>query len=286
MTSKTPIKLAHSPDPDDAFMFWALAKDKFDYSPYQFEHILSDIQTLNEKAENKEYEITAISFYAYPFLADKYALLPSGSSMGDNYGPMVVVRSEGRGVRGEDKPLSEMKIAIPGKKTSAYLALQLFEPNLNLENISVEVFDEIPRLVAEGKYDAGLLIHEGQLTYQKEGLKLYVDLGKWWFEKHHLPLPLGGNVVRRDLGEKVMKDLSRILKQSIQMSLDNRKEAVAYALQFGRGLDMDLADQFIGMYVNELTVDYGERGRKALKVFFDEAMERKLIPPVKLEFVD
>ena len=278
---KIPIKLAHSPDPDDAFMFWALAKDKFDYSPYQFTHILSDIQTLNEKAEKGEYEITAISFYAYPFLADKYALLPSGSSMGDNYGPMVVCKQDNL-----SKKLSEMKIAIPGKKTSAYLALQLFEPNLKPENISVEVFDEIPRLVAEGKYDAGLLIHEGQLTYQKEGLKLFVDLGKWWFEKHNLPLPLGGNVVRRDLGEKVMKDLSRILKQSIQMSLDNRKEAVAYALQFGRGLDMDLADQFIGMYVNELTVDYGERGRKALKVFFDEATERKLIPPIELKFVD
>lgn len=262
-------------------MFWALAKNKFDASPYQFEHVLSDIQTLNEKAEKGTYEITAISFYAYPFLADKYALLPSGSSMGDNYGPMVVCRPETM-----SKKLSEMKIAIPGKKTSAYLALQLFEPNLKPENISVEVFDQIPALVAQGKYDAGLLIHEGQLTYEKEGLKLYVDLGKWWFEKHQLPLPLGGNVVRRDLGEKVMKDLSRILKQSIQMSLENRKEAVAYALQFGRGLDLNLADRFIGMYVNELTVDYGERGRKALKVFFEEATARGLIPPTPLEFVE
>jgi len=281
MEKRIPIQLAHSPDPDDAFMFWALAKDKFDYSPYQFTHILSDIQTLNERAEKGQYEITAISFYAYPFLADKYALLPSGSSMGDNYGPMVVCKAGNL-----DKKLSDMKIAIPGKKTSAYLALQLFEPKLKPENVSVEVFDEIPALVAQGKYDAGLLIHEGQLTYQKEGLKLYVDLGKWWFEKHQLPLPLGGNVVRRDLGEKVMKDLSRILKQSIQMSLDNRKEAVAYALQFGRGLDMELADKFIGMYVNELTVDYGERGRQALKVFFAEAAERGLIPPIELAFVD
>ncbi len=275
------IYLAHSPDPDDAFMFWALAKNKFDHSPYEFEHVLSDIQTLNEKAEKGTYEITAISFYAYPFLADKYALLPSGSSMGDNYGPMVVCRSETM-----SKKLSEMKIAIPGKKTSAYLALQLFEPNLKPENISVEVFDQIPALVAQGKYDAGLLIHEGQLTYEKEGLKLYVDLGKWWFEKHRLPLPLGGNVVRRDLGEQTMKDLSRILKQSIQMSLENRPEAVAYALQFGRGLDLNLADRFIGMYVNELTVDYGERGRKALKVFFDEATARGLIPPTELKFVE
>ncbi len=281
MTSKIPIKLAHSPDPDDAFMFWALAKDKFDYSPYKFEHILSDIQTLNEKAGRGEYEITAISFYAYPFLAGKYALLSSGSSMGDNYGPMVVCPE-----KNISKKLSEMKIAIPGKKTSAYLVLQLFEANLKPENISVEVFDQIPSLVAQGKYDAGLLIHEGQLTYPKEGLKLYLDLGKWWFEKHNLPLPLGGNVVRRDLGEKVMKDLSRILKQSIQLSLENRKEAVEYALKFGRGLDLDLADRFIGMYVNELTVDYGERGRKALKVFFDEATERGLIPPVSLEFVE
>lgn len=281
MENKLHIKLAHSPDPDDAFMFWALAKNKIDAGPYEFEHVLSDIQTLNEKAEKGEYEVTAVSFYAYPSLVDKYALLSSGSSMGDNYGPMLVCKAENL-----SKKLSEMKIAIPGKKTSAYLALQLFEPNLNLQNISVEVFDEIPRLVAEGKYDAGLIIHEGQLTYQKEGLRLYVDLGKWWFEKHNLPLPLGGNLVRRDLGAKAMSEISKILKQSIQMSLDHRKEAVAYALQFGRGLDMNLADQFIGMYVNELTVDYGERGRKALKVFFDEAAQRGLIPPVKLEFVD
>ena len=283
------IRLAHSPDPDDAFMFWALAKDKFDYSPFRFEHILSDIQTLNERALEGQYEVTAISFYAFPYVSDKYALLSSGCSMGDNYGPMIICPEKNLG-----KKLSEMKIAIPGKRTSAYLALQMYvspQPPLlrgdtvGILNVSVETFDEIPRLVAEGKYDAGLIIHEGQLTYQKEGLSLYVDLGKWWFEKHQLPLPLGGNVVRRDLGEAAMKELSQILKKSIQMSLDHRAEAVEYALQFGRGLDLNLADRFIGMYVNELTVDYGERGRKALEVFFAEAHEKGLVPKVDLKFV-
>ncbi len=281
MNSKVLIKLAHSPDPDDAFMFWALAKNKFDTGPYAFEHVLSDIQTLNEKAERGEYEITAVSFYAYPFLADKYALLSSGCSMGDNYGPILVCPEKNL-----SKKISEMKIAIPGKKTSAFLALQLFEPSLNSQNIFIESFDEIPSLVAEGKYDAGLLIHEGQLTFKQAGLKLYVDLGKWWFEKHELPLPLGGNVVRRDLGASAMSEISKILKKSIQMSLANRKEAVAYALQFGRGLDMELADRFIGMYVNELTLDYGERGRRALRVFFNEAAQAGLTPELKLEFVD
>ncbi|MBF0491442.1 MAG: ABC transporter substrate-binding protein [Deltaproteobacteria bacterium] len=276
------IHLAHSPDPDDAFMFWALAKNKFDTSPYRFAHILSDIQTLNERAMEGQYEVTAISFYAFPYVSDKYALLSSGCSMGDNYGPMLICPQKNL-----SKKLSEMKIAIPGKKTSAYLALQLYWGGTGgILDVSVEAFDEIPRLVAEGRYDAGLIIHEGQLTYQKEGLSLYVDVGKWWFEKHQLPLPLGANVVRRDLGEAAMKDLSRLLKKSIQLSLEHRQEAVEYALQFGRGLDLNLADRFIGMYVNELTVDYGERGRKALEVFFAEAHQAGLIPKVKLEFVD
>ncbi len=279
--NKKLIHLAHSPDPDDAFMFWALAKNKFDHSPYQFEHVLSDIQTLNERAMEGQYEVTAVSFYAFPYVSDKYALLSSGCSMGDNYGPMIICPEKNLG-----KKLSEMKIAIPGKKTSAFLALQMYASDLDHSKISVETFDEIPRLVAEGKYDAGLIIHEGQLTFKKEGLSLYVDLGVWWFDKHQLPLPLGGNLVRRDLGEAAMKDLSRILKKSIQMSLENREEAVAYALQFGRGLDMGLADKFIGMYVNDLTVDYGERGRKALEVFFGEAHALGLIPKVDLKFVD
>jgi 1,4-dihydroxy-6-naphthoate synthase len=275
---KKKLKLAHSPDPDDAFMFWALAKNKIETGPYEFEHILSDIQTLNEKAKEGAYEITAISFHAYPSVADRYALLASGSSMGDNYGPMVVAREERRG-----RPLSDFTIAIPGKLTTAFLALQLYEPNLKTV---VLPFDQIIEAVAEGKVDAGLIIHEGQLTYAKEGLKVWVDLGKWWFERHQLPLPLGGNVIRRDLGLPAMREIGALLKESIQKSLKHRSEAVKYALEFGRGLDLSLADRFIGMYVNELTVDYGERGRMALRVLFDEAEKMKLLPPVKLEFVE
>lgn len=279
--TKQLIHLAHSPDPDDAFMFWALAKDKFDYSPYQFEHVLSDIQTLNEKAMQGIYEVSAISFYAYPFVANRYALLSSGSSMGDNYGPMIVVPEKNK-----QKALKDLKIAIPGKRTSAYLALQLFDPEIKEKQTTVVPFDEITQQVAEGKFDAGLIIHEGQLTYQNEGLELYVDLGKWWYEKYQLPLPLGGNVVRRDLGVSVMSDLSKILKKSIQLSLENRAEAVEYALAFGRGLNLNLADRFIGMYVNELTVDYGERGRAALKLFMSQAAKAGLIPPTEIQFID
>jgi len=275
---KKKLKLAHSPDPDDAFMFWALAKNKIDSSPYEFEHILSDIQTLNEKAKVGAYEVTAISFHAYPSVADKYALLSCGASMGDKYGPMVVAREERKG-----RPLSEFTIAIPGLLTTAFLALQLYEPQLKTV---VLPFDQILEAVSEGKVDAGLIIHEGQLTYSKMGLKVWVDLGRWWFEKYFLPLPLGGNVIRRDLGRPAMLKIGSILKESIEQSLKHRPEAVKYALQFGRGLDLKLADRFIGMYVNELTVDYGERGRKALDVLFREANKAGLLPPVELDFVE
>ncbi|MFO1520189.1 MAG: MqnA/MqnD/SBP family protein [bacterium] len=274
---KKHLKLAHSPDPDDAFMFWALAKNKIDSGPYEFEHILSDIQTLNERAKEGAYEISAISFYAYPGIADRYALLGCGSSMGDNYGPMVVARGDRKG-----RPLSDFKIAIPGKQTTAYLALQLYEKKLNTVVIP---FDEIIPAVIEGKVDAGLIIHEGQLTYAKAGLQKWVDLGEWWHERHGLPLPLGGNVIRRDLGEKAMSEIAGLLKKSIEAGLEHRDEAVKYALTFGRGLDLGLADRFIGMYVNSLTVDYGERGRKALRVLFDEAEEAGLLPKVSLDFV-
>lgn len=277
MKTKQTLHLAHSPDPDDAFMFWALAKNKID-SPYQFEHILSDIQTLNEKAKQGVYEITAISFHAYPFVSDRYALMSCGSSMGDNYGPMVIAREERK-----NRSLSQTTIAIPGKMTTAYLALQLYEPNLKTVVIP---FDQIVDAVASGEVEAGLIIHEGQLTYQKAGLSKWVDLGEWWFEKHHLPLPLGGNVIRRDLGMPAMKEISQILRKSIQLGLENRKEAVDYALQFGRGLDQNLADRFIGMYVNDLTVDYGERGRKALHLLFEEAAKHRLLPPIEIDFVD
>ncbi len=277
MLNKTNLKLAHSPDPDDAFMFWALAKNKID-SPYQFEHILSDIQTLNEKAKEGVYEITAISFHAYPSVADRYALMSCGSSMGENYGPMVIAREERKG-----RSLSDVTIAIPGKMTTAYLALQLYEPNLKTV---VVPFDQIIEVVASGEVDAGLIIHEGQLTYQKAGLSKWIDLGEWWFEKYQLPLPLGGNVIRRDLGMPAMKEISKILRKSIQLGLENRKEAVDYALQFGRGLDQKLADRFIGMYVNDLTVDYGEKGKRALHLLFEEAARKKLLPPIEIDFVD
>ncbi len=272
------LKLAHSPDPDDAFMFWALAKGKIQTGPYRFEHILSDIQTLNEKAKEGAYEITAISFHAYPFVSDRYALLPSGSSMGDNYGPMVV----GREPMGK-RLWSDVSIAIPGKMTTAYLALKLYYPHLNTV---VMPFDQILNAVEKGEVDAGLIIHEGQLTYAHGGLQKWVDLGEWWYAKHQLPLPLGGNAIRRDLGKEVMREVGALLKESIQMSLAHRAEAVEYALQFGRGLDLNLADRFIGMYVNELTVDYGERGRRAVKVLFDEAHSAGLLPEVHVDFVD
>src|SRR4030095_3632999 len=217
MPKKQLLRLAHSPDPDDAFMFWALAKGKIDTGPYEFEHILSDIQTLNEKAEQGAYEISAISFHAYPSVADRYALLACGSSMGENYGPMVVAREELKG-----RSLSEFKIAIPGKRTTAFLALQLYEPNLKTVVIP---FDQIIETVGRGEVDAGLIIHEGQLTYAQAGLKKWVDLGEWWMEKHGLPLPLGGNVIRRDLGADAMRRIAALLKESIQMSLAHRDEA-------------------------------------------------------------
>src|SRR5262245_43173893 len=218
------LRLAHSPDPDDAFMFWALAKGKIDTEAYEFEHILSDIQTLNEKAKEGLYEVSAISFHAYPFVADRYALLACGASMGENYGPMVVAREERRG-----RPLSEFKIALPGKMTTAYLALQLYEPSLSARggsasggNTVVLPFDRIIEAVVEREVDAGLIIHEGQLTYAHAGLKKWVDLGEWWQECHNLPLPLGGNVIRRDLGLDSMKEIAALLKESIQISLQNR----------------------------------------------------------------
>ncbi len=278
MQTKKLLHLAHSPDPDDAFMFWALAKGKIDTGPYQFEHILSDIQTLNEKAKQGVYEISAISFYAYPQVCDRYALMACGSSMGDNYGPMVVSKQERKG-----RALSEFTIAIPGKLTTAFLALQLYEPHLKTVVIP---FDQIIEAVAEGRVDAGLIIHEGQLTYEKSGLHSWIDLGQWWFEKHRLPLPLGGNVIRRDLGAKTMSEVAKILKESIRLSLENRPEAVKYALQFGRGLDLSLADQFIGMYVNSLTLDYGDRGKQALKTLFSEAQKARLLPSITLDFIE
>lgn len=268
--TKKHLTLGHSPDPDDAFMFYALAKDKIDTRGYTFEHILQDIQTLNERATREELDITAVSIHAFAYIADKYALLASGASMGENYGPMVVAR--------EAIPLSELNrttIAIPGTMTSAFLELKLA---IGEFPFTVVPFDEIIPAVADGRHAAGLIIHEGQLTYAQAGLTKIIDLGEWWQARYDLPLPLGGNVVRRALGEETIRDVAAILKESIQYGLDHRHEAVEYALQWARDMGHDLADEFVGMYVNELTVDYGERGRKAVNLLLELAAEKRIIP--------
>ena len=269
---KKVIRVAHSPDSDDAFMFYAINQNKIDTKNYQFIDILSDIETLNKEALKGTYEVSAISIHAFPYVADKYALLSSGASMGDNYGPMIVSKEEI-----SPNELKNKKIAVPGTLTSAFLALSLYLET-NKFNYEVINFDEIIPAVKEGKYDAGLIIHEGQLTYKDEGLKCIVDLGKWWYERTDgLPLPLGGNVIRKDLGEKVIKEISQILRESIKYSLEHREEAVEYALKYARGMDKNKADKFIGMYVNDLTIDYGERGRKAVELFLKEAYEKGFI---------
>lgn len=279
------IRLAHSPDPDDAFMFYGLSCGAVDPGRYRFEHILEDIQTLNERAMRGEYEMSAISLHAYPYVADQYALTACGCSMGDNYGPMVVARSPL--TIGE---LQGRTIAVPGLMTTAYLALQLLlgpgrgSPAATRQQFAftpeVLYFDQIPAAVRDGKFDAGLIIHEGQLTYEKDGLHLVVDLGRWWMEKTDLPLPLGGNVVRRDLGEAVCREITRIMKASIEYSLAHRQEAVRYALRFGRGLDEALADRFVGMYVNKWTLDYGPRGRTAVQRLLQEGAGAGIVPAI------
>lgn len=277
------LTLGHSPDPDDAFMFYALAKHLLPSPGYEFEHILQDIQTLNERATRAELDITAISIHAYAYVLKDYALLRSGASMGDNYGPMIVGKK-----KFTREELRSRKIAVPGLMTSAFLALQLFlgVPKEKLDYIVVP-FDQIFEAVARGDAEAGLIIHEGQLTYAGEGLVLSADLGQWWFtETGGLPLPLGGNAVKKALGKKTITELSDILYASIKYGLDHRAAGVEHALPLGRGLDRELADKFIGMYVNELTLDYGERGKKGVREFLDRAHHAGLIPePVELEFV-
>uniref|UniRef100_A0A7C2NVR4 1,4-dihydroxy-6-naphtoate synthase n=1 Tax=Schlesneria paludicola TaxID=360056 RepID=A0A7C2NVR4_9PLAN len=272
------IHVGHSPDPDDAFMFHALANDKIDTGPYRFTHELQDIETLNRRALKGELELTAVSLHGYAYLTDKYALCACGCSMGDNYGPMVVAKQPAAlgDFRGK-------RIAIPGTLTTAYLALRLALPEF--EPV-VYPFDEILNVTQAGKVDAGLIIHEGQLTYQNQGLHLITDLGQWWLKDTGLPLPLGGNAIRRDLGEPAMRDVTRLLKQSIQYALDHRAEALAYALQFGRDLDRSQADKFVGMYVNDWTLDFGDRGREAVRTLLQRAYDAKIIPqPVQLEFI-
>ena len=271
------ITVAHSPDSDDAFMFYGLASGKVPTNGIQVEHLLSDIETLNRAAFEGKYEVTAVSFHAYAHLTDKYLLLPHGSSMGDRYGPIVVARNDGpSSTRG-------ITVAVPGTLTTAFLTLRLYDPDVQYVVMN---FDHIQDAVRRGEVDAGLLIHEGQLTYQDEGLKKIVDLGEWWADRTGgLPLPLGGNIIRRDLGPETIAKLSRLLHESIAYGLEHRQEALDYALTFGRGLDRARADRFVGMYVNELTLSYGERGREAVQRLFDEAWEKRLIPSqISVEF--
>ena len=278
------IRVGHSPDPDDAFMFHALANDKIPTGDYRFTHELQDIETLNRRALKGELEVTAVSIHAYAFLLEKYALLPSGCSMGDHYGPMVVAKKP---YKLEELP--DIRIAVPGTLTTAFLTLQLlFADVAPGKTIRFEVvpFDEILGVVESGEFDAGLIIHEGQLTFQNQGLQLVVDLGVWWQAKTGLPLPLGGNVIRKDLGPKAMADVSKLLRESIEYGLEHRREALDYALKYARDMDVTLADKFVGMYVNDWTLDYGERGRTAVKRLLDEAHKAGIIPaPVAVEFV-
>jgi 1,4-dihydroxy-6-naphthoate synthase len=272
------ITVAHSPDSDDAFMFFGLASGNVDTGGIEVDQVLADIETLNRAAFEGRYEVTAVSFHAYAHLADRYALLPHGASMGDRYGPIVVAPQGGvTAVKGS-------RVAIPGTLTTAYLTLRLYEPDFEYV---VVPFDRIARAVLDREADAGLLIHEGQLTYEDEGLRKVVDLGEWWADRTGgLPLPLGGNIIRRDLGGPTMKRVSQMLHDSIAYALANRDAAVEYAIQFGRGLDRARTDRFVGMYVNELTLGYGDRGRAGVERLLGEAYERGLIPqPVDVEFV-
>jgi 5,8-dihydroxy-2-naphthoate synthase len=284
----TKITVAHSPDSDDAFMFYGLASGRVDTGGIVVDQVLSDIETLNRAAFDGKYEVTAVSFHAYAHLVDKYALLPHGASMGDKYGPIVVApavdpESLGDANAVRHNGVKGKRIAIPGTLTTAYLTLRLYEPDFQFV---VVPFDQIQQAVLDGEAQAGLLIHEGQLTYQDEGLRKVVDLGEWWAERTEgLPLPLGGNIIRRDLGSAMIGQVSRMLHESIAYALSHRAEAVEYAQQFGRGLDKARTDRFVGMYVNDLTLAYGERGRQGLERLMTEAYQHGLIPQrVPVEF--
>jgi 1,4-dihydroxy-6-naphthoate synthase len=272
------IRLGHSPDPDDAFMFWALASGEVDTRGFEFQHELHDIQTLNEWALEGRLEVSALSLHAYPFVQDRYVLLPHGASMGNGYGPIVVAREPI-----SKRRLREAEIAVPGRMTTAFLVLRLYLGDFRFREVP---FDQILDEVRSGRADAGLLIHEGQLTYASEGLAKLADLGEWWLLETGLPLPLGVNVARRDLGESALHELSEVLEDSIRCGLENRREALGYALRFGRGLDPELADRFVGMYVNELTCDYGDEGRQAVAELLrrGEAIGA-FDAPVRVEFV-
>lgn len=276
-TAKQTIRVGHSPDSDDAFMFYALANDKLDTGGLHFVHQLEDIETLNRRALQGELEVSAVSIHAFAHLTERYALLSSGCSMGDRYGPKLIAK----------EPLTldqvrDRKIVIPGKLTTAYLAFQLcLGPDVPVE---VLPFDQIVPAVLEGRADVGLIIHEGQLYYPDRGLHQVLDVGEWWFEQTGLPLPLGGNVVRKDLGPEVIQQVGRLIREGIEYALNNREEALEYALEYARGLDRKLADKFIGMYVNQWTVDYGERGREAVRTLLSRAADAGLAPRVSVEF--
>jgi 1,4-dihydroxy-6-naphthoate synthase len=264
------ITVAHSPDSDDAFMFYGLATNKVRVPGLRFSHVLCDIETLNQKALTGEYDVTAISFHAYPYIQEHYALLPSGGSVGEGYGPMIVAQ---RAYSVSD--IKRKRIAVPGTMTTAYLVLKLFAPGIETE---VVPFDQIIPQVLEGKQEAGLIIHEGQLTYDRSGLHRIVDLGKWWQKITGLPLPLGGNAIRRSLGPQLMSQVASALRESIQYALDHREEALAYAMQFARDLDHQMADRFVGMYVNERTLDLGPEGREAVRRLLDMGHKAGIIP--------
>jgi 1,4-dihydroxy-6-naphthoate synthase len=273
------ITVAHSPDSDDAFMFYGLATNKVRVPGLKFTHTLSDIETLNRKAREGVYDLSAVSFHAYPYLQDHYALLSSGGSVGEGYGPMIVANRDYT-----IEQIKRKKIAVPGTLTSAYLVLKLFAPEIQTE---VVPFDQIIPQLLDGRYEAGLIIHEGQLTYAKSGLNRIVDFGKWWRETTGLALPLGGNAIRRDLGRELIHDVSTALKDSIQYALDHREEALEYAMQFARDLDRQLASRFISMYVNERTLDYGPEGRQAIVRLLEMGYEQGIIPhKPRVEFVD
>jgi len=273
------ITIAHSPDSDDAFMFYGLATNKIRVPGLKFTHTLTDIETLNRKAMEGHYDVSAISFHAYPYVQDKYALMPCGGSVGEQYGPMVVApRSFGL------EELKHMKVAVPGTLTTAYLALKLFAPKIETAGVP---FDQIIADVVAGKFEAGLIIHEGQLTYENSGLRKILDLGKWWHELTGLPLPLGGNAIRRELGPELIGTVTHALRDSIQYALDHREEALKHAEKYGRDLDHQRTDTFVGMYVNDWTLDYGPRGREAVRRLLEEGYQAGIIPsPVAVEFVE
>jgi 1,4-dihydroxy-6-naphthoate synthase len=279
--AKKEITLGHSPDPDDAFMFYALAADKIETDGLTFTHVIQDIETLNRRALKGELDVTAVSIHAYSYVLDQYALLTSGASMGDNYGPLVISRATMNPMSLDD--LRHATIAVPGLMTTAYLALRLCIRNAKTV---VVPFDQIMDSVERGDVDAGLLIHEGQLTYSKRGFNKVIDLGEWWMTETGLPLPLGGNAIRKSLGPDLIEKVSKLLRESIEFGLKNREVAVRHSMKYGRGMEETLTDKFVGMYVNDYTIDYGDRGREAVRLLLERGHEAGIIPrPVELHFV-